>query len=272
MIFAFKENCMNLKRISLVLFLVFFAIIVFAQKRDLYKLHGTIINVQGEALSDAQIQLISRNLRTFSNEEGEFSVPISSGDTLFFTHIGYNHLLVIIPDTLKTAEINRLFILQKSEYQLEEVVIKSWPDTYEDFKEAFIDLKLEDEKNNLKEIQALPGMGKIKEDNHIVVPRASIINPISLIYNAFSKRVKSIKTLKKLQENIPEEDEIDEKFSVDLVSKITGITDKEILRDLTNYCPPRRDFIKNATDYDIYIYIKDCYKAFLEDHPNMEIK
>ncbi|MBK7958412.1 MAG: hypothetical protein IPK03_10020 [Bacteroidetes bacterium] len=76
-----------------------------------------------------------------SNYEGYFSLVVSANDTLIFKCLGFKETKYIIPNTIEGNKFTALQILSRDIVDLSEIIIVPW-NTMSEFKQAFVDLQL----------------------------------------------------------------------------------------------------------------------------------
>lgn len=138
---------------KIILFLIinlFVTTLVYSQdkKRDknLVQLTGRITNELLEPLQFAHI-LIMNNLRgTISDTDGKFSIVTEVHDTVLFSSVGYKRRFLVIPDTLPKPFLIIDLVLEQDTILIAEVEIYPWK-SYEEFKQAFLNLKLPEDDN-----------------------------------------------------------------------------------------------------------------------------
>lgn len=113
------------------------------QVQKLIQLTGRIRNELLEPLPFSHI-LIMNNLRgTITDNQGKFSLVTEVHDTVMFSSLGYKRKTIIIPDTLSEPFLMLDIILPEDTFLIGEVVVYPWRN-YEEFKQAFLNLKLPD--------------------------------------------------------------------------------------------------------------------------------
>lgn len=113
------------------------------QVQKLVQLTGRIRNELLEPLPFSHI-LIMNNLRgTITDNQGKFSLVTEVHDTVMFSSLGYKRKTIIIPDTLSEPFLMLDIILPEDTFLIGEVVVYPWRN-YEEFKQAFLNLKLPD--------------------------------------------------------------------------------------------------------------------------------
>lgn len=199
-------------------------------------------------------------VREFNNTRGEFHITALPGDTLIASSRGYyTDTLVVTNNSIV------LFHLLRESIYIDEVTVIGKRSAEEQFKQAQRDyekaFRLSD-----------PG------DLFSVGPNGVGLS-INAIYSLFSKEAKNAKRLKKLLENDYRENKIDDRFSVELVSKTTGLSGEELQRFMRIFRPSYY-LVQSSNDYQLATYIRlkyDIYRknpnAFrIESLPIVEIK
>ena len=132
-------------RIRLTLLIpVLFPVLSFSQQEKLVQLTGRIITETLEPLPYAHILVMNADRGTISDNDGKFSLVVREKDTIMFSTIGYKKYNYIIPEKLDEPFINMDIMLEQDTIYIGEIKIYPWK-TYEEFKEAFVNLKLPDD-------------------------------------------------------------------------------------------------------------------------------
>lgn len=134
-------------------FLPFFSFFVFAlyckgqqnQGSDLVQFSGVVVS--GDSLNPipfASILVRNEARGTISDYFGFFSFVAQKGDTIEFTCVGYKKSFYKIPDTLRGDKYSLIQMLTTDTVLLGESFVRPWP-TQEQFREAFLNLKIPDD-------------------------------------------------------------------------------------------------------------------------------
>ena len=126
-------------------------------KNDLVQFSGVIVTADSlKPIPFSSIMIKSTNRGTVSDYYGFFSFVAKMNDTVEFASIGYKHALFVIPDTLTDQRCSMIQILKPDTILLKEIVIFPWP-TKEQFKEAFVRLRIPDDDLSNAERNMDPG-------------------------------------------------------------------------------------------------------------------
>ena len=137
-----------LMKVYFILPVVFFlfASPVNGQDKNLVQLSGRITNEQTEPLPFAHVLVMNNFRGTITDREGKFSLVVEVFDTILFSTLGYKRRTVIIPDTLERPFLTTDIVLQEDTILIAEVEVYPWR-SYEEFKDALLNLRLPDDDN-----------------------------------------------------------------------------------------------------------------------------
>ncbi len=110
----------------------------------LIQFSGSVTNELLEPLQFVHIVLKNRQLGTITDQKGMFSFIVRPMDTILFSAVGYKKYRYIVPDSHNEKHLYTDIVLTQDTIRLKEVKIFPWK-TYEEFKQAFLELKLPEE-------------------------------------------------------------------------------------------------------------------------------
>jgi len=128
---------------SIALF-IFFQIIAFsglAQEKKLIQLNGRIINELHEPLPFSHILIMNSYRGAITNTDGRYSLVVEEGDTVLFSSVGYKRKYLRMPESLSRPFLQLDILLETDTIMINAVEIYPWK-SYDEFKEAFVNLKL----------------------------------------------------------------------------------------------------------------------------------
>jgi hypothetical protein len=122
---------------------VFFFLINEAKTQDkkLIQLTGRITDELLQPIPFAHILVMENYRGAITNVYGNYSLVVEESDSVLFSSVGYKRKYLVIPDNLPTNFLTMNVVLQIDTFVISEARIYPWK-TYEEFKEAFINLKL----------------------------------------------------------------------------------------------------------------------------------
>lgn len=112
-----------------------------AQDKKLIQLTGKVTDELLQPLSFAHILVLNNYRGAITNIYGNFSLVVEEADSVLISSVGYKRKYMVIPDNLPTHFMNIELVLQIDTLVIGEAQIYPWK-TYEEFKEAFVNLKL----------------------------------------------------------------------------------------------------------------------------------
>jgi len=115
------------------------------QDKALVQFTGITITADSLApVSFAKIAVKTTRTGTTADAMGYFSFVAHIGDTILFNALGYKPASFIIPDTIHHRRYSLIQLMTADTLTLPVAIIFPWP-TYEEFKEAFLNLDIPDD-------------------------------------------------------------------------------------------------------------------------------
>lgn len=112
---------------------------------ELVQFSGIVITGDSlNAVPYAKIIIKNRMKGTTSDVFGYFSFVAHIKDTILFDALGFKPASFVIPDTITKQRYSLIQLMTSDTLTLSEAVIFPWP-TYEDFKNAFVNLRIPDD-------------------------------------------------------------------------------------------------------------------------------
>lgn len=131
-----------MKSCLLVLFLTLTTIeTVHAQDKKLIQLSGRIMDELLKPLPFAQILVLDNYRGALTNVYGNFSLVVEESDSILISAVGFKNKYMQIPVNLPSKFLTIDVVLRVDTLVIAEARIYPWK-TYEEFKEAFVNLKL----------------------------------------------------------------------------------------------------------------------------------
>ena len=197
-----------------------------AQKQ--YVFRGVVVDMNGVSLESACVHNISTGMASFSNPDGNFAIRVKGYDTIIITYVGYDMEYLVINDSLLNLKNRCKISLSMKSIMLKEFTfyaLKPYPIFLEDVARDAVSL---DKPITLSDLEKADATAKLN-------PSMIVSHPISYLYDRFSRTAKMNRLYAYLSHHEEEVSELNKKFSVDLVSQLTGYTGVQ-LEDFLNEC------------------------------------
>lgn len=240
-----------------VLFTLFipFLLPAHAQTPERLLLKGFLISSQdGSIIPLGNLLNKTTGQRAISNRQGLFRMKVAPTDTLQFTSIGFEALVVkasgIIPadinDTIKVLMFSR-------SYQLKDVNIIYANRKRDSIARAAAEfLKNDPLMNNYDRVFKRPRAG---------ADGGGFSGIITEMYYQFSKEGKDMVHFEEFYAYVQQQRQIDKKYNREIVKRVSQVPDL-YLDELMMHCRPEKNFALTAEEYDMLLYIKNCSDKF----------
>jgi hypothetical protein len=192
---------------------------------------------------------------------GIFRLPVHKYDTLLIRNIVFWDTLL----TVNTLQSAGYVMLRKRRYLLEEAKIFEWGATYGDFREAFIEMPVQ---QTLGASLGLPSQDPEKvplEMDEKAVKSAGLLftSPVSFFYYNFNKHAISARKVYWLKKNQEKSDQFEALLSAENLAEITGLTGEELDR-FQIFLAQRMVCDLNCSELDVYKEIYGLWEVYQE--------
>jgi hypothetical protein len=181
---------------------------------------------------------------TLASAGGVFTASARHSDTILFSASGFAVKKICFNDSAYKTAYKITVKLDSLHFNLAEVKVYPVKSLRE----------IDEDKNRL-------GTYKAKSSN----PEASIMNPISLLYERFSKLEKSKREVARLTDEQQKRDILKDIFHLYIKNDIMNLDDTQFdaFIDYLNFSD---NFVKNSTDYELLTAIKYKYDQYEKDN------
>ncbi len=221
---------------------------------------GKVINQRHKSIFQTHIVNKTRGVGTISDIHGFFRIMVNKGDLILFSVIGYENIIFKVPDTISGNYFANNIILVRDTLMLDETVIHSYPATYREFKEEFANLEVDDNTPNLNLPPIMLADPGLENGNFGIVVKG----PITALYNAFSRKAKFHRKYLALLEKDKYVQKVEARYNKDLIRRITGFEDEQLIKTFIKFCAFDDKFILMAKEYELIAAIYECYLCFIE--------
>jgi hypothetical protein len=111
---------------------------------NLIQLIGKLLDEQHQPLPYAHVLILNNYRGAITDRNGKYSLVVEKRDSVMFASVGFRRKIIEIPYNLPDPYLNLNVVLERDTLIIAEIIIYPWR-TYEQFREAFINLKLPDD-------------------------------------------------------------------------------------------------------------------------------
>jgi hypothetical protein len=205
-------------------------------------LRGLVIEYGSQTrVSSATILNLQTQLRAATDARGEFTIPITVGDHLVISKLGYR------TDTIQIKTLSDILI----DLSLQSVLLDAVT-VYGESKEQRLNEVLDGYRRQGVYFEGQPPL------------LAYFFQPLSAFYALLSKDGQRMRNFQKVMATELQAVEVDRKFRPDLIRELTPLDGKD-LENFTFFYRPSYQTIQYWTDYDLIHYIRTSFKKFDAD-------
>ncbi|MEC8458903.1 MAG: carboxypeptidase-like regulatory domain-containing protein [Bacteroidota bacterium] len=221
---------------------------------QIYILKGSVLDKDSSfALPNSYVVNNKTFAGTVTNGIGYFEIPVTKGDTIVFSNVGYQFkYLGIDSNVISNIKTAITIKLSPRNYLLDEVSIYAITS------------------NNPRTMpQSKPS---VPSDDEIRIPQAvapTLANPLDLLYYSFGKRPKQLAALRRLQREDYYRQKLEEGNNRESLEELTGIP-REEMEAFMFYCKYSDTKIRTLNDYQFLISLLECYEEFERNKKRQE--
>ncbi len=218
--------------------------------QELQSLTGRTLSVgDAEIVQLVSILNVNTGKKYISNRQGYFKLFYQPNDTILFTAIGYDNLRLVTLSADKSMADDTILILLKSKVvKLKEFrVVSSNPKRDSIARAAAEFLKTDPLMNNY--------------DRVLNRERGSIMSPLTALYQQFSREGKNAVRFEEFMAYMEKQKRVDRKYNRNIVKRATNLPDIQ-LEEFMGFCKLDKDFVLDASEYDLIKAIQNCLPSF----------
>ncbi|MHC1702564.1 MAG: hypothetical protein AB9846_01530 [Tenuifilaceae bacterium] len=247
---------------NLILFSVLFFAISLIEAKAVRQDTIPVINfravdaITGTPVEMAHVINLNKRVGTIADMLGYFKLPVTVGDTISITSLGYFGITFFSWGQYKKDSTFYTIKLQPRSYHLKELQF-SWFKDYDKFLRGVSQLKIE----RTKEEEQLENISDYF--NRAIRKMALVDLPKGTSGIGFGKdwlQKQNEKLIEKLEKE-RQQRVIERKYSAGIVSALTGLTGNEV-HWFMEYCALTDEFLLKASDYEIQERVMDKFKGY----------
>lgn len=231
-----------------------------AQRPDsLFNLSAIIYDESFAPVSASHVININTHQGDVTDSLGIFRLPAHRNDTLLVRNIAFRDTLVPVLVVLELRHVR----LKRMHYKLQEAKVFEWGSTYDDFREAFIGMPMQ---QTLGASMGLPQQDPDKvpvEMDEKAVKNVGLLltSPISYFYYNFSQHAKSARKVYRLKKNQDKQGRFEAVVSKENLSEITGLIGPE-LEEFQVFLSARMICSIHCSELEIYSEIYGLWNVY----------
>jgi hypothetical protein len=233
------------------------------QADSVFLLTGIVYNASFEPLSATHVINLRNREGDVTDSLGIFQMRVNETDTLLILNISYEDTLVVAAQIKAFPQI----VLKSRYYELEEARIFEWGSTYQDFREAIIEMP------NQQSLGASLGLPRQDPDyvplemdpRQVKSPAYLISSPISFFYQNFNKNAKSARKVYWMEKNREKMELFSSIVSADNLSSVTGLIGDQLL-EFQSFLNSRMKCDFHCTELELYTEIYALWDVYRELH------
>jgi len=222
--------------------------------------NATVINAQNQRpLESVHVINLNQVVGTITNAKGEFQIPASVNDTLYFSYLGFKSQKIRVTNDMFRFGGTKIALTELA-YALEEVVLQPYQLT------GYLEIDVKNLPINTAyqySISGLPRSYEAGNRNPSAVTKVlgAILNPADLLRNLFGKKPRQMRKLRQMKEDDEIRDLLASKFDRETLTELLQLERVDI-DDILSNCSYSKSFIKTANDLQILDAISSCYEEF----------
>jgi hypothetical protein len=215
---------------------------------------GVILsNSDSSIISNAHIINVNSRIGVTSNPNGTFSIQTELNDTIVISFIGFRSLKIIASKTQPNI------YLEREIYTIDPYTVLPYK-SFQEFKEAFIQLELEDTVKHKMNPSIMVFAQPFYPNN--INGGLSFSGPISGLAAKFNKRIKDRKNYEKLLIRDKYEAFLATKFNSNIIKQTTLLRNDSQINSFMEFCDFTDQFIEFSSQYNLFDQIINCYEEY----------
>jgi len=222
--------------------------------------NATVINAQDQRpLESVHVINLNKVVGTITNSKGEFQIPASVNDTLYFSYLGFKSQKIRVTNDMFRFGGTRIALTELA-YALEEVVLQPYQLT------GYLDIDVKNLPINTAYQYSISGLPRTYEAGNrnpsaVTKVLGAILNPADLLRNLFGKKPRQMRKLRQIKEDDEIRDLLASKFDRETLTELLQLERVDI-DDILSNCSYSKSFIRTANDLQILDAISSCYEEF----------
>ncbi len=255
-------------QMRLIILLPFYCLLFITQSSLMAQTGDSLFQLSAIIYDEAYIPVPASHVININSHKGDvtdslgiFRLPVNMDDTLLIRNIAFWDTLV----TVVELQAHRTIRIRRRHYLLQEARVFEWGATYDDFREAFVGMPMQQTLGaSMGFPQQDPDKVPLEMDEESVKSAGLLLtSPVSFFYYNFNKHAKSARKVYWLSKNQEKQDQFNSIVSGETISGITGFSGTK-LEQFMLFLSRRMVCDLNCSELDIYKEIHSLWKLFQE--------
>lgn len=204
----------------------------------------------------AHVMNVNKRLGVISDMLGYFAIPVSFGDSLLITSIGYQNKSLLSFGQYADDTLFYTITLKPKVYDIEEIQVKRFS-TYENFLKSVINLRLPKSELEMLTERLNKYMRSIERRSGVMaLPQAT--SGVMFGKDWYMKQKDKVEDAQKSERN---NELINKKFSPGVVEAISGLKGDSLLKFIA-FLDFKNDYLLEVTEYEIRVEIIEKLEEF----------
>ena len=223
------------------------------------ELHGHVYSVQNnKPMANVHILNLNKVRGTTTNEKGDFTIRVTTNDTLYISFLGYKSTKIRITNDMIKFQGLKIGMTELA-YALEEVVVTPYKLT------GYLDIDAKNAPINNNTRYSVSGLeiGYESRSSASAVGRvlSAVMNPADLLSRSFSAKGKEMRKLREMRKDNQLSDALSTRYDRETLLELLQVDHSE-LEEIIRSCNYSNDFIMTANDLQVLEAISQCYEEY----------
>ncbi len=251
-----------MKRLFTICMLLLVTSVTYAQNRPDFFLRGQLLDsASKKPMAFASVLVLNKNKGIASNPSGKFEIPVSIGDSIKISSVGYADYTFLVTSEMRAKGYVKTIEMTEEALALDDFRIYQMSDNF------YLRRKVLDTLDPpVKGVNVL-GMPVIGPPSKFVPQESGDVTLLSIpIFQEISKNPKQARIIRKMEEaevfQTQRQKEREKYFNKALVKRVTRIDDR-VIDEFMEFCNFLDGEILGRSEFDITKKILIKYQAFL---------
>jgi hypothetical protein len=215
-----------------------FFVLSMGVRAQIVRVEGKVKDPHGQGVANAIVVNNRTHAGVFGNARGDFSIFCEKGDTLSITALGYYTRQISLKDSAFKEIYKPVIFLDDRIYQLPTIAILT-----------------------PRDLEAIGEDIKKLGFNESEFKTATVMSPITFLYESFSKRERSRIEIERLKFEDRKRDLLKELFHLYVDFDIIDLTNEEF-DEFIDFMNVSDEYLRTSSQYEFLVFVKDQFVRY----------